>query len=133
MLSELTSLFQIRNTAFADSRCQSRNVNVSYQNIKKQYQARRLCDLTKILEDPEKWKEFQYRLRAGAGGITNSSVKENLLSALNADAAVSCGSYRRYEYASAKRVPSLGELSCDSDSSSSCGIVDEYLQDSSTS
>lgn len=53
-----------------------------YQDKREQYKTRKLNELYTIMDDPIKWKEFQDLLRVSNSGITNSSVKENLLSVM---------------------------------------------------
>lgn len=56
--------------------------NLSYIAIKNDYKIRREQELYSIMKDPEKWKEFQDILRSSNCGVTNSSVRENLLTTL---------------------------------------------------
>jgi hypothetical protein len=57
-----------------------------YEDIKKYYTRRRYKQMYDILDNEEKWKDFHTILHNETnGGVTNSSVIENLLAALRTD------------------------------------------------
>jgi hypothetical protein len=96
--------------------------HTSFNNINRQYTARKYNELHAILQDAEQWREFQDFLQGRTQGITNSSVKENLLTLLRTKSTLKSNNSthrtRRENYLDQGRELSIPSM-CSSTSSSS--------------
>jgi hypothetical protein len=108
----------------------------TFYDINRQYTERKYNELNAILHDNNQWREFQDLLQGSTYGITNSSVKENLLTLLRTKASlqkktssvssVLQNTSRRDQYNERRTTLSLPPMctlspSCSSSSSSSDG------------